>query len=569
MNVDCNIKDKKVFTEKLEFLKISFKKKPESHEIKKKYSIELQYSKKEKNGFLDRVPEKIKEGDLLNRGFLLNKKNRKSVLSFARQQKKSNKREMRIYLDPGSPYGKFFYMSENHQIFMGSHQTYLGEGSYGKVYAVQHMLTGRWYCMKKLKDGALKNSEIDALAEEGMLLISEQSYDYDIFISQLIHGKNLDVFLKEITEKKRMLLKEPLSPDADIGADKVFKNSLKTVFSFEEALALNISLVEAYESLQRKGYVHRDIKLANIMFDEKQRKCFAVDFGFVASVKNTLKWCGTLGYSSPEAFSSQGNAVKKLDLRDDIYAIGLVAANIIGLSIDNIDVYNLQDKLNYYEKLSLDINESTKERYEYLKETYQFMSSKRPALQTFLKYYLNVFPVIFGAKDINFQKSKKLSAEAITLCRLIYQMTEPRANRPSINEILKKMRQIRLEQIEHKMRCFETSFEDSCSYNHLLKEMYARRAFLSRTPNALDHLENFLLRAVDSNQENRPTVEEAKQYLAALNETLSRKKTVNADIEEYAFKKPENTESLAQKIQVLEKRCALTLKCPVLFLNVL
>ncbi|HXH55110.1 MAG TPA: hypothetical protein VNK03_05140, partial [Gammaproteobacteria bacterium] len=160
--------------------------------------------------------------------------------------------------------------------------------------------------------------------------------------------------------------------------------------------------------------------------------------------------------------------------------------------------------------------------------------------------------VIFGAKDPEYQKRRNLSAEAIALCRLICQMTEPLQKRPGIDAVLKKIREIRLGHIKKRMIHFMPALGND--YNDILNKLYSRRGKLSNATHALDDLDILLLRAVDTNEKNRPLINEMKEYLKKLNNTLNRKKTLNTEIQEHYLKKPNNTQILAKKLQRIEKK---------------
>ena len=66
---------------------------------------------------------------------------------------------------------------------------------------------------------------------------------------------------------------------------------------------------------------HRDIKLENILIEEKTKKLKLIDFGFCCCSKERLKvFCGTPSYMSPEIVSKKeyyGNSA-------DIWACGVL-----------------------------------------------------------------------------------------------------------------------------------------------------------------------------------------------------------------------------------------------------
>jgi serine/threonine protein kinase len=301
-------------------------------------------------------------------------------------------------------------------------------------------------------------------------------------------------------------------------------------------------LVEAYEGLHKKGYAHRDIKPDNVMFDLAQKKCIAIDFGFVAKIDEKSKWAGCYMYTPPEAHASEFP-----NLKNDIYAIGIVAGQILALSIDNLCLNVREDQFNHYKNLSLDTLELTREKYNYLKDTCKRMRPEALEITTFISLYFEFFPIIFAA-DSAYQQRKSLSVQTIALCNLLCKMTDPLEARPDINAVLEKMREIRWEHIKYRMLSFKPASDSE--YNRVLNELYGSRSQLNNALHALDNLYVFLLRAVDVNVKNRPSIEEVIQYLNKLDGTLKQKNKLSREIQEYYLKKQGNTLELETKEQV-------------------
>lgn len=439
----------------------------------------------EKKGFLNRQPDKINMTALYDGKFLLEKSRRDNLM-------------LETVFNSLIDGEKFLYFNKNHEAFVGSYNTSLGRGQFAEVFVIQNALTGKWHCLKILKKGALNDNEVSILAEEGMLLSSDKTPNEDLLMGELIHGKSLKAFMQENRKSK--------------------------LFFFEKALSLMISFIEGYESLHRKNYVHRDIKPDNVIFDPEQQKCVAIDFGLVKKAGEASGWGGSFKYMAPEAFS-----LPSPHLQNDIYAMGMVIGEILASVIGEHDLCNRQVAIKYYEQQSLDTNPVTQERYEYLKETCKRVYAKETEINGFIKLYLEILPVLFGAKNREYQEQRGLSKEAVELCRLICQMTEPLENRPNINAVLQNMRTIRLEHIENRRQYFSSC--PASPYNNLLNALYQKRRSLNNAPYALDNLDIFLLRVVDANEKNRPTVEEMERYLMKLENILTSKNTLN-----YTFK---------------------------------
>lgn len=60
-------------------------------------------------------------------------------------------------------------------------------------------------------------------------------------------------------------------------------------------------MIETMEYMNKKGVVHRDIKLENILVDKNMNLKFA-DFGFATnrSINALLSYRGTMSYMAPE-----------------------------------------------------------------------------------------------------------------------------------------------------------------------------------------------------------------------------------------------------------------------------
>lgn len=103
---------------------------------------------------------------------------------------------------------------------------------------------------------------------------------------------------------------------------------LKKKGRFNEAETFKIlkDIVKAYIEIGNKGFLHRDLKLANVLMNNGQAKI--ADFGFAKKCKaQSIKERYNVGsplYMSPEALKSNIYSMK-----NDIWSIGIMAFEML------------------------------------------------------------------------------------------------------------------------------------------------------------------------------------------------------------------------------------------------
>ena len=98
----------------------------------------------------------------------------------------------------------------------------------------------------------------------------------------------------------------------------------KRIFTEEEAAHCICDVLKGLEYLKRKGVIHRDIKLKNIILgleeDESHPKYKLCDFGlsdFTVKADDSPE-TGTPGYIAPEIF------LFKIHINGDIFSVGII-----------------------------------------------------------------------------------------------------------------------------------------------------------------------------------------------------------------------------------------------------
>ncbi len=200
----------------------------------------------------------------------------------------------------------------------------IGEGGFGAVYRGVQLATGRKVALKLLHPEMTKDENLVArFRREGMVLCNLRdahtitTYDFDqtpdgtLYIAmELLEGKSLHQIFHE---------------QAPLEWKRVFKILTEMCSSLAEAHA--------------QGIVHRDLKPENIYLESRPGNPEFVkilDFGIAKVMRGdsidpqspqltaTGQTLGTLEYMSPEQLMG-----KQLDGRSDVYALGVVAYEMI------------------------------------------------------------------------------------------------------------------------------------------------------------------------------------------------------------------------------------------------
>lgn len=82
----------------------------------------------------------------------------------------------------------------------------------------------------------------------------------------------------------------------------LFDMQKKTILRSETILNIFLQIVKGVEFIHSQGFMHRDLKLENILFD-KDFNVKIGDFGFAAKFGPNDMWktfCGTQEYMAPE-----------------------------------------------------------------------------------------------------------------------------------------------------------------------------------------------------------------------------------------------------------------------------
>jgi serine/threonine protein kinase len=195
----------------------------------------------------------------------------------------------------------------------------IGEGGMGVVYAVESQELGKTLAMKVLRGDSNKVS-----ATTTARFIAEARA-----ASAINHRNIIDVIdSAELPDGRRYILMEWLEGPTLRQFAKSFGP-----FSMEIALSILAQVCSGLQAAHDRGIIHRDLKPSNIIITPQPDNPYFVkilDFGIAklsdpamnAEVETqTSALAGTPAYMAPE----QARALRDVDARTDIYAVGVMA----------------------------------------------------------------------------------------------------------------------------------------------------------------------------------------------------------------------------------------------------
>lgn len=193
----------------------------------------------------------------------------------------------------------------------------IGSGGMAEVYVAQDTVLGRKVAIKILNEELAANKKFSQRFKQEAKAASAMNHPN--IVSVLDAGETSETDEIGVRHTYAYLVMEYV--DGLELSKLVARGPLKV----PEAIRVTKELLSAVEFAHNKGIVHRDIKPDNIMLT-RQGKVKVLDFGIARAVAETFddiatttSILGTAAYFSPEQAQGQ-----KVDIRTDLYAIGIV-----------------------------------------------------------------------------------------------------------------------------------------------------------------------------------------------------------------------------------------------------
>ena len=225
----------------------------------------------------------------------------------------------------------------------------LGKGAFGTVHAATCVRTGHHWAVKKVE--LSKKTDREALRHEMDIL-------------KHLHHPNIVKVVKSYEDKSYMYMVMQLCTGKAL-FDHVYKQ--KVVFSEKKIRDIVRSLARAVAFLHANDFIHRDLKLENVLL-ENASDCKSVqlcDFGFSRHClpgEVLTKTLGTVDYVSPEVLEGS------YDAKCDVWSIGVITYELIsrtspfrGSTQDETLGNILDGKLNFEHKVWKEFSSSAQD----------------------------------------------------------------------------------------------------------------------------------------------------------------------------------------------------------------
>jgi serine/threonine protein kinase len=204
--------------------------------------------------------------------------------------------------DSGLKRSKSFHAEEN-SLFDNSHDNIstddfeilkvVGDGYYGKVYAVKDKRSGAIYAMKAIKKDRVVQSKKSKLAQTERNIMQKLRHPFIMALHYAFQSKS-----------KLYLVMDFLN-----GGDLFYHLSKERRFQEPRARFYAAELILALEHLHKHGFIYRDLKPENVLIDAEGHVRLT-DFGLSREMAQdeeiAFSFVGTTDYLAPDIIRQQG-----------------------------------------------------------------------------------------------------------------------------------------------------------------------------------------------------------------------------------------------------------------------
>ena len=206
---------------------------------------------------------------------------------------------------------------------------YLGGGSYGSVYKVRHMLDENDFSAVKILPFPPSQSEADTLARRGNTRKEIQEYYRKAVMNEIRIMRELQGISNIVDIKDYNIIERQTEYGYDVLIRMEYLQCfseyyMKVSWTEEKVIKFGIDMCIALEFMEKKHYIHRDIKPDNIFVNDLGLFKLG-DFGEAKRIDSAIRSKhGTPRYMAPEVM--QFGEYK--DSRVDIYSLGMILYEI-------------------------------------------------------------------------------------------------------------------------------------------------------------------------------------------------------------------------------------------------
>ncbi|MEV5029191.1 serine/threonine protein kinase [Paenibacillus sp. LPE1-1-1.1] len=193
-------------------------------------------------------------------------------------------------------------------------ERFIGMGSYGQTYACTDIISGNTMLLKR---------NLPSKKDIGRQLLERES----CILKQLDHPQIPKWIRYEKQGKDEALLMELIA-----GENLEQKIEQGRLYSVQESLSILKELLRPLEHLHQAGYVHRDVRIPNVLDDG--RRLYLIDFGLSCRIGEQLPETLRMGLKEPKSFddlkahASDGSwsgakqRMRRPDPASDLYGLG-------------------------------------------------------------------------------------------------------------------------------------------------------------------------------------------------------------------------------------------------------